>query len=74
MKIAGIIQARMGSTRLENKMLQDIEGQPLIFHVFNRLKTSEKINFLGLATTNTPADDILADWAQNHQIPVYRGS
>ena len=41
-KIIAVIQARMGSTRLPGKVLADIEGKPLIWHIFNRL---QKISF-----------------------------
>jgi len=68
-----IIQARTGSTRLPNKILKTICGKPLIWHVVNRLKPSQKINKIVLATTNNPNDDVLQIWANENHIECYRG-
>ena len=38
MVISGLIQARMGSERLPGKVMLEIEGKPLIGHIFDRLK------------------------------------
>ena len=43
-KIVAIVQARNGSSRLSGKVLKNLSGKPLIFHVFDRLKTSKYIN------------------------------
>jgi len=40
-KIGIIIQARVGSTRLPNKVLTDIAGSPLLKHVVKRCEESE---------------------------------
>jgi 3-deoxy-manno-octulosonate cytidylyltransferase (CMP-KDO synthetase) len=40
MKAIGVIPARLASTRLEAKVLQDIHGQPMIQHVWARAKQS----------------------------------
>jgi len=52
-KIGAIIQARMTSTRLPGKVLMDIEGKPMLWHVVNRLKFSEKLDDIILAIPNT---------------------
>lgn len=71
--IAAIIQARTGSTRLPNKVLEEICGYPLIWHVANRLRPSKKINKIILATTTNSKDDILEKWALLNNIDCYRG-
>ena len=38
MRIAGLIQARMGSKRLPGKVMLEIESKPLIGHIFDRLR------------------------------------
>ncbi|MBP9694933.1 MAG: glycosyltransferase family protein [Candidatus Magasanikbacteria bacterium] len=74
MKIIGIIQARMGSTRLPGKMLLSLGGKLVIEHVFGRARAAKKISQVVLATTTSPADDPLAAWATEQGIPYFRGS
>jgi 3-deoxy-manno-octulosonate cytidylyltransferase (CMP-KDO synthetase) len=40
----GLIPARLKSTRLPNKPLLNIEGMPLLMHVYFRAKLSKKLN------------------------------
>jgi spore coat polysaccharide biosynthesis protein SpsF len=74
MKIAAIVQARTGSTRFPNKVFASLSNKPLIWHVFNRLKSSQLINSLILATTENPNDDSLVQWANENGIFYFRGS
>ncbi len=48
-KILGIIPARMASTRLHGKPLADINGKPMIQHVYEQAKKSKLINELIVA-------------------------
>ena len=50
MKIIGIIPARYKSTRLEGKPLADIDGKPMIQHVYERASKSKKLDDLLVAT------------------------
>lgn len=72
--IVAIIQARLGSTRLPGKVLMDLCGEPIIFHIHNRLKGSRLINNIIIATTNHHKDDLLHDWAYKNEINCFRGS
>ena len=74
MKIAAIVQARTGSTRLPNKVFAELIDKPLIWHVFNRIKFSNKINEFVLATTTDDSDDLLQKWALENNIKCYRGN
>jgi len=74
MNIIAIIQARLGSTRLPKKVFADLAGKPLIWHVINRLKYSNRINDIVLATTNSAVDDELASWATKEKVNLFRGS
>lgn len=74
MKIVGIVQARMGSTRLPGKMTKEILGKPIIEYVFDRVQPSQRMAEVWLATTTDASDDVLADWAKTHGIKSYRGS
>lgn len=44
MKIIGVIPARLGSTRLEAKVLRDLNGKPMIQHVWERTQRAEKLS------------------------------
>ncbi len=74
MKIAAIVQARVGSTRLSQKVFKKICGKSLIWHVINRLKYSKKIDEIILAIPLGSKDDILENWAIENKITCYRGS
>lgn len=74
MNIVAIIQARLGSTRFPQKVFAVLSGKPLIWHVVNRLKYSNKINRIVLATTDKHTDDELAKWADIEGINYFRGS
>jgi spore coat polysaccharide biosynthesis protein SpsF len=74
MNIVAIIQARVGSTRLPDKVFYELSDKPLIWHVVNRLKISKKLSKIVLATTTNPLDNKLTKWAQENQVDYYRGS
>ena len=73
MKRPGIIsQVRMGSTRLPGKVLIPADGHPLLDYHVARLRSSGLPVIL--ATTTEPADDVLAAYAEAHDLPYHRGS
>ncbi len=74
MKTVAIIQARMGSTRLLGKVLGEIEGKPMLWHLINRLGYCKLLDNLVIATTTKKRDDILADFCRRNGIDFYRGS
>ena len=57
-----IVQARMGSTRLPNKILYNvIDDISFLKYFYNRTRKSEKINRIIIATTSNKKDDIIED-------------
>ena len=74
MKVLAIVMARMGSTRLPDKVLKKINDKAIIEILLERLSHSNKIDKIILATSNNPKDDKLADYVANLKFDVFRGS
>jgi spore coat polysaccharide biosynthesis protein SpsF len=72
--VKAIVQARLTSTRLPNKVLKDISGKPMLWHLYERLKSARKIDSVILAIPDSPQDDRLADFARKLGLPCFRGS
>ncbi len=51
MKTIAIVQARMGSTRLPNKVMKPINGVPMIELLLNRLSQSKELDQIVVATS-----------------------
>lgn len=73
-RVIGIVQARMGSTRLKEKMMKKIDCYPLIYWVLQRTLKSNLTNKIILAATTNSNDDRLVEVANNLKIDVFRGS
>ena len=73
-KLAIIIQARMGSTRLTNKVLADIEGKTMLWHLVNRLSQSKYSPEIIIATTTLEADKQIIECVKKMNLKVYAGS
>lgn len=73
-----IVQARMGSRRLPGKMLEDLAGRPLMWHILRRaLQVGPALGRdvpVALATTDQARDDALAAVADALGVAVVRGS
>ena len=70
-KIGIITQARMTSTRLPGKIMLEAAGIPLLKHHINRLKMSDIPIYI--ATTTNEEDDVIVNFANLENLPVYRG-
>lgn len=74
MKTVAIIQARMGSTRLPGKILKDLMGKSVLQHVIERVKQSQSIDEIVIATTTLNSDDVVADESVKCGVKYFRGS
>ncbi|WML68413.1 MAG: 8-amino-3,8-dideoxy-manno-octulosonate cytidylyltransferase [Methanoregula sp. SKADARSKE-2] len=70
---AAIIQARMGSTRLPGKVVKDLCGKPVLWHVIHRVQQASLPNITLVATTTNPEDDVIESFCHAWDIPVFRG-
>ena len=73
-KILCIIQARMGATRLPNKVLMDVNSKPLLAYEIDRVKQSKKVDAIVIATTRNSSDDKIESFALSKGIDCFRGS
>jgi glutamate-1-semialdehyde 2,1-aminomutase len=73
-KVVAIIQARMGSTRLPNKVLSDLAGRPVLSWVVRAARAVEGVDEVVVATSTATADDKIADWCRSHKVACFRGS
>jgi len=69
-----ILQARMGSTRLPNKTMIEIEGKPMLAHIINRITKSKLADRVIIITTELPEDDVIVKFAKENNIEYFRGS
>jgi glutamate-1-semialdehyde 2,1-aminomutase len=74
MKIVAIVQARMGSTRFPNKVIQEICGTPMIGLLLERLSHSKEIDEIILATSTDSRNTPLVEYAESLGYPVSEGS
>jgi spore coat polysaccharide biosynthesis protein SpsF len=69
-----VIQARMGSSRLPGKVMQDLAGAPALERLFERLRRVEGAPLIVLATSTLPGDGIIADYVSaSPDIKLWRG-
>ena len=69
-----IIQGRMGSTRLDSKVLEDLAGQPMLARVTNRTRRAKALDASVVATTTQPIDDAIVGLCKERGWPFFRGS
>ncbi len=77
MKIGAIIQARTTSTRLPKKVLKELpygSGITVLEQVIRRLKKSNLLDEIIVATTVNPEDDSIVEISKKEGVKFFRGS
>lgn len=69
-----IIQARSSSSRLPNKVLKPLAGQPMLWHIVQRARACENVGHVVVATSVDPSDDALVKFCGETDVECYRGS
>jgi len=69
-----LIQARMGSSRFPGKVLEDLCGRPMLWHVVNRVRRATRVDRVVVATTDRGIDDPIAQFCEKEGIGCFRGS
>jgi len=73
-KIVGIIQARMGASRLPGKMMLELRGSPIVEWVYRRASRSRLLGELVVAVPDTQDNDTLESFLSGMGAKVFRGS
>lgn len=71
--VVAIVQARMGASRLPNKMMLWLHGLPVAGWVWQRLRMSRRLDRVVFALPDTVADNALADYLVSAGAEVFRG-
>lgn len=74
MSIVGIVQARMGSSRLPGKVLKELGNSTVIGTLLTRLSRSKTIDKIVVATSTHKQDDVLAHYVNGLGYECIRGS
>jgi len=73
-RVCTIIQARMASARLPGKIMKELAGHTMLWHVVERAKKASMVDKTIVATTTDLQDDAIQDLAEKEGWPLYRGS
>lgn len=73
-RVAAIIQARTGSTRLPGKVMLNVSGKALLWHVLNRVKQAGNVDDIVVATTTLSEDEQILELASEMDVKSYAGS
>ncbi|MBM3191775.1 MAG: hypothetical protein FJZ63_03885, partial [Chlamydiae bacterium] len=74
MKILGITQARVSSSRLPGKVLQKLGTETVLGLHLSRLKRSSRVSQWIVATTEEPESQKIVEIATKHGVQAVRGS
>ena len=74
MKTVIIVQAKLGSMRLPDKVMKEINGVPLIGIILKRLKKSKEADQIVVATTDKKENKKLIDYLKKIKANYYCGS
>ncbi|MEM7367619.1 MAG: glycosyltransferase family protein [Bacteroidota bacterium] len=74
MSTIGLIQARMGSTRLAGKVLKTMGSRTILEHIYHRVSTATLLDQVIIVTSTEQQDDELETFCKERNIPVFRGS
>jgi spore coat polysaccharide biosynthesis protein SpsF (cytidylyltransferase family) len=73
-KASVIIQARMGASRLPDKVLMPLAGKPALEHVIRRCQAARSVDQVIVATTVNPEDQTIVNFVNGIGVKVFPGS
>lgn len=72
--IVGVLQARLGSTRLPGKVLMPMLGKPMLARQLERLRRARCLDRVIVATSIQPEDDAIEVFCREQGVGCHRGS
>src|ERR1700752_2782843 len=73
-RTVGIIQARMGSSRLPGKVMQPIANRSFFAYLIERVSTARSLDSVLVATTTEQRDAVIVAECERLGIEHFRGS
>tara|TARA_Y200000002_G_scaffold380898_1_gene393501 strand:- start:344 stop:1096 length:753 start_codon:yes stop_codon:yes gene_type:complete len=74
MKIVALVQARMSSSRLPNKVLLPLEGKTVLEHIYCRLTYSTMLTDIIVVTSNDKSDQSIVELCKKKNIKFFQGN
>lgn len=72
-RVVATIEGRIASTRLPGKILYPLAGVPMIGQIAQRVARARRVDEVVIATTDSPADQVLVDLGRRLGIRVHCG-
>jgi spore coat polysaccharide biosynthesis protein SpsF len=73
-RVVATVEARMSATRLPGKVMLPLSGEPMLARLIERLRRSETVDEIVVATTVSPPDAVIADLCSRLGCRVHRGA
>ena len=68
------VLVRMGSGRLPGKVMRDLCGRPMLWHLINRLRQCKLVDEIAIATPFTAENNVIAKLCESENVFCHRGS
>jgi spore coat polysaccharide biosynthesis protein SpsF len=72
-KVLGVVQARVGSSRLPGKVLMDVAGAPLLVRMVQRVQAARSLDEVVVATSSLPEDGLIVELCRQSHLAVHAG-
>jgi spore coat polysaccharide biosynthesis protein SpsF len=72
-KVVTLIQARMSSTRMPQKVMMSLVGKPLLYRIWERVMAAKYAGEVVVITSDTEDDDKIEQFCNSENIKCFRG-
>jgi len=73
MTTVALIQARMGSSRLPGKVLEDLAGRTVLDWIVSAARAIPGVDRVAVATSDQAGDDAIVAWCASESVACHRG-